>query len=350
MRRMICAGFYLKSVMNSEGHETLEKIFVSRGSKSLDAAKPEALDGVTAQETREAISHLMSYWQDYLRSTLLSLACEAVGGDPRLAQRVSIPLILVCGAFDVHDDIIDNSKLKNSRLTVLGKSGAELTLLAGDVLLIKGLTSITTPLLQEKVPNETVVAIMNVLRSLLIELTDGETLELRLRGRTDVTPEEYVKIMRIKAADGEAYTRIGATLGNGTAEEVEALAEYGRLLGLIVILRDDLTDTLDFEAELPHRLKHEHIPLPIIYAMNNPMARKIIEPLCQKSHFEKQDVKAIIQTAYEFGGFKSYEKLIRGLAQDCVKRLNVLPPTEAKKALKIIVNNCLPPSLSNLEF
>jgi len=329
---------------------TLEKIFVSRGSEPLGAASLEALEGVKARETVETISYLMSYWRDHLRSTLLSLACEAVGGNPRLAQRVSVPLILVCGAFDVHDDIIDNSKLKNSRLTVFGQSGKELTLLAGDVLLIKGLTSITTPLLQEEVPKETILAVMNVLRSLLLELTDGETLELRLRGRTDVTPEEYVETMRIKAADGEAYTRIGATLGNGTAEEVEALAEYGRLLGLIVILRDDLTDTLDFEVELPHRLRHEHIPLPIVYAMNNPMAREIIEPLCQKSHFEKQDVKAIVQTAYEFGGFKSYEKLIRGLAQDCVKRLNVLPQTEAKKALKSIVNNCLPPSLSNLEF
>jgi len=59
--------------------------------------------------------------------------------------------------------------------------------------------------------------------------------------------------------------RISAILGNGTQKEINSLAKFGRKLGKLIILGDDIIDMTDAK-ELLHRIKKEHLPLPIIFA------------------------------------------------------------------------------------
>jgi len=330
--------------------ENIREIFQSRGLSALTQAESWAKDSISNKTCRSALSHLMSYWKDYTRPALMSLACESVGGDAGSIKEFSSSLILVGAGIDIHDDIIDQSSRKMNRKTVLGTKGVEITLLLGDALLVEGLVSLAFHLVDQEGSSRKVKQILKVTKDLLLELSDAEAGELELRRKIDITPREYLRLTRMKSADMEAYMRIGAILGNGSEEELEAIARYGRSLGILIILRDDLADMLDFKEELPHRVKYEHLPLPILYAVKNPKYKKKIESLIRRSDIREEEAKQLLKTTYEAEGLVGFEKTIKRIARDCRKELSILPPSEARSILEIVVDVTVPPPLSDLEF
>ena len=70
---------------------------------------------------------------------------------------------------------------------------------------------------------EQIVVIIDIIKRTFFELGDAEALELQFRRRTYVSSENYLRVVRKKAADVEAHTRISAILGNGTKKDIEAL-------------------------------------------------------------------------------------------------------------------------------
>ena len=304
--------------------EQVEKILNERGSKALEAARNEILqEEIECKEAREALTYFMTqYWHNVFEPALLSLACEAVGGDPDITTPFSVPMILISGAIDIHDDIIDQSKNKGLRPTVLGKFGKDIALLAGDALLFKGF-KLLYEAVEKGIPAEKVTAILDIIKKTFFELGDAEALELRFRGRIDVTPEEYLYVVRKKAADVEAHTHISAIFGGGSKEEIEALREYGRLLGMMMILRDDLLDMIDFD-EAVHRFKKESLPLPILYAQQNLEIKPVLTSILQKKLMRKKDAKAILSTTEKAGGIDCFKKMMQELASNACESINLL--------------------------
>ena len=74
-------------------------------------------------------------------------------------------------------------------------------------------------------------------------MSEGELVEERLESSGDVTFDDYLKVIEYKTATAfEVAARIGAVIGGGTAEQVEALTAFGRNIGIAYQIRDDLTD------------------------------------------------------------------------------------------------------------
>jgi geranylgeranyl diphosphate synthase type I len=295
---MKCTQGKEKRVSEKNTVEKMQKLFQERGRKALEMAREEiSQEEMECKEVREALDYFMTqYWQDLARPTLLSLVCEAVGGDPDLTTPIAVSMILISGAMDIHDDIIDESKVKHKRSTIFGKFGKNIALLAGDALMFKGLLLLNQSL--ENTPRDKRRAIINTIREMFFQLGDAEALELKFRRRLDVTPEEYVRIVEKKAADVEAHTSIGAILGGGTKEEIETLGRYGRLLGMMIILGDDVMDSWDID-ELRHRIRKEHLPLPLLFALQNPKTKNTVTFLLSKREIIEQDLQTLIEIARE---------------------------------------------------
>ncbi len=325
-------------------YQQVTMLLAERGSKALEQARKEVLqEQIECKEVREALTYFMTeYWQDLSRPTLVSLACEAVGGDQKLATRMAVPMILISGAIDIHDDIIDQSKVKASRSTVLGMFGKEIALVAGDMLMVKGF-ELLCEALENDVPAEKAAAINLTIQKMLFELGDAEALELKFRRRTDITPEEYLSMVRKKAADVEAYTRVSAILGGVSTEEIEALGEYGRLLGTMVILKDDLADMTDLE-ELMHRIKMESFPFPVIYALQNREIESAISLILLKK-ITKGDVKSILAAVDKAKGLERVEKLMLTLAENAHNQLKIIKelPTKPRELLTLLLDAVLLP-------
>ncbi len=320
--------------------EQLLKLLEERGKKALELARKTVLEEkIESKEVQEALKYFMiEYWHDVTRPALLSLVCEAVGGDPDITTPIAISMTLISGAIDIHDDIIDQSETKGSRPTVFGKFGQNMALLVGDALLFKGF-NLLYKAVEKGVPAEQIAVISDIIKRTFFELGDAEALELQFRGRTDVTPEDYLCVVRKKAADVEAYTRISAIVGGGSVEEIEALGEYGRLLGMLVILRDDMIDMLDLEETI-HRIKKEHLSLVIVYALQKPEMNSILCSLLKKT-ITKKDAEKLSTFVDKAGGFIHMEECMNKLAEEAHIKIEKIKYN--RKYLALLVQGILLP-------
>jgi len=297
-----------------EAMKQIQKIFKERGTKALEMARKEILqEKIECKEATEALTYFMTqYWQDLVRPALLSMVCEAVGGNPELTTPIAIPLTLMSGAMDIHDDIIDQSKRKHGRPTVYGLYGKDIALLVGDALLFKGL-SLLNKATERGAPTEIMRVVMDIIKNSFFELGDAEAQELQFRGNLDVLPEEYLRVVRKKAADVEAHTRVGAILGGASPKKIEALGEYGRLLGMLIILRDDWIDVFDMEESLS-RIKNESLPIPILYGLQHPAIKDELRMILLKKTFTRKDSESIFEAIKKTDVPQKYTKLMSELA------------------------------------
>jgi len=240
-------------------------ILQEKGRVAVELAKRSVLGKrVEHAPLRDALRFFIEGWDDVLHPALVSLACEAVGGKPEATAKVGAALVLLAGCADIHDDVIDESVIKGSEQTVFGRFGKDLAILAGDALLLEGVY-----LLHEACENLEVtkkMAILDLVERAFFEISSAEAAETGLRGRIDIPGQQYLDIIRHKVAAGEAAARIGALIGDGTPEEVETLAEYGRVYGVLMSMRDEFIDVFE-QDELSNRVEKEVLPLPIILTL-----------------------------------------------------------------------------------
>jgi geranylgeranyl pyrophosphate synthase len=300
-----------KRLVGEKLSQYVQQLFEQKGKEASEAAKKailEEAERIRYEPVKEALKYLASYWTDTTRPALLSIACEAVGGSPKAADPIAAPLALICEAVDLHDDIIDQSVKKKNHLTLYGKFGKDLTLLIGDALLFKGFTMLNEA--ESQIPNGKMKKILHIMKTLFFELGEAETLELSFKHRLDVKPDEYLSMVRGKAADFEAYMRISAILANASEKETEVLAGYGRILGMLAILGDDNSDVFD-SNELMNRVSNEALPFPILLALHNVKLRGEILSVLQKREITRKDAKRILDLLHSKGIFETTGKYMR---------------------------------------
>jgi geranylgeranyl pyrophosphate synthase len=295
-----------------------QKLLNQKGHKALPLIRKAILEEkVESKEAQEALAYFADTWRDTSRAALLAMVCEAAGGKPELTMQIAVALSLISGGYNVHDDIIDLSKQKNGKATVFGKFGKNTALLIGDALILKGLTLLNKSLNDS--PKEKRLQILDIVNRMFFELGDAEILELQFRGRLDISPDRYMDVLRKKAADVEAHAWIGAIIGNASQRQVKAFSSYGRALGMLIILRDEFVDVLDLEEAI-HRYQKEHLPLPVIFALQNSEAKTCISKLISKS--VTQDAVMEIQKITKAArGFIQTQKLMKKTLKEALASL-----------------------------
>ncbi|MEM0356775.1 MAG: polyprenyl synthetase family protein [Candidatus Bathyarchaeia archaeon] len=268
--------------------EKLQEVFRERGKASYEIAKMEILkEKIGYKPVQEALQYFIEeLWHNFHHPTLLSLTCEAVGGNSRQTTKIGAAIVLLTGAADIHDDIIDGSLTKAFKPTVLGKFGVEIALLAGDALFLKGYE-----LLCDSCKNLTVKQknkVIQWVRRAFFDLGVAVAKETALKGKWDVNPKEYLDIIAMKAAIADVTARVGALIGGGRRKEIIALGKYGRTLGTLATIRDDFIDILE-PQELQNRVQNECLPLPFLYALQDQKARDKIIHMLEKDEFTDKD-------------------------------------------------------------
>jgi len=288
----------------------------ARSKKGLEFAKKIIQsENIGSKKLRDALDHYISNWNDITHPGLLAMACEAVCGDLQTAVRAQAAIALIAAAFDLHDDIIDKSTSKHRIPTVFCKFGEEIALLLGNAFLIEGFTLFDKSL--EDLDQEK-AKVLETLKQSLWEFGNAHALELSLRKRTDTSPEEYLEVVKMKAASIEGDMRIGAIIGGGTRKEVEALARYGRILGTLAMLREEFVDVFDAE-ELNQRIFNEYLPIPILYAMQDEVTKEKIQGLLAKGKVADNDVDILVDVIFEAKGVKKLRRSMRKLVTDATR-------------------------------
>lgn len=315
-------GSKINELFEKEGKETFKKVQETIFEENVEC-----------KEIQDAIKHFLSYRRIsfYVRPTLISLGCQAVGSNTKAVSDIAAPLVLMSGGMDIHDDILDNQKTQGSRLTVLGRFNKNIALLAGDALIFKGLMS-WNRLAHGKLSIRSFIEITKLLEKAFFEVGDGQALEASLKRQTDVDPEQYLQIARKKAADIEALLRIGTIIGNAQQHEIESLSEYGRCLGMLWILGDDVADIFNHK-EIKRRIKNGCLPLPLFYALRNPKFKSQIHEIIFKKKITKKDTETILQIVTESLGLEKTKKVMQGLIKKALRNATKFKNVENLKLL-----------------
>ena len=169
-----------------------------------------------------------------IRPLILLLSAESVGNCDENAYTAACAVELLHTESVIHDDIIDNETLRRRKDPFHIKYGYNTSILTGDFVL--GLIlNIASRINNPRIASE--------LSTTAMMMSDGEMIETRLESSEDVTFDDYLKVMEYKTATAfEAASKIGAILGGGTEDQILALAEYGKNVGIAYQIHDDLQD------------------------------------------------------------------------------------------------------------
>lgn len=312
--------------------EKVKKLLEERGRKAYEAAKEEILgEEIGYEPVRDALQYFIEeLWHNFQHPALLSLTCESVGGKPEDTTFIGAALVLLTGAADIHDDIIDQSETKGSKPTVFGKFGRDMALLVGDALLLKGFTLLSKAC--EGLPRKQGERIMELVREAFFEIGVAEAKEASFKANWDLAPEEYLDIIRMKAAIADVTARIGAIVGGGSSDEIKALGKYGRTLGILATIRDDYIDVFE-PYELKNRAKNECLPLPILYAFRDKKVKTNIINVLGKRELSEDDAHEIVEVITETKDIQALEKEIQVFLESGIKSLKGIKNREIEYTL-----------------
>lgn len=182
------------------------------------------------------------------RPLICFAACRAVGGNMELATSAAAAIEHFHTAALIHDDIADEAELRRGEPCLHLTEGIGLAINMGDLALslVNG-TVINDPLLSDAVKVRVVSELIEMTRRTI----EGQALDIGWArdGRYDITPEDYLVMATHKTAhySGAVPLAIGAIVGGGTEQQIEALRSYGLDTGLAFQIQDDLLNLIGSE-------------------------------------------------------------------------------------------------------
>ncbi len=200
-----------------------------------------------------------------LRPALVILSAKACGYTGKHHHELAAVVEFIHTATLLHDDVVDDSRMRRGRATANSTFGNAAAVLVGDFLYSRAF---------QMMVEVRDMRIMEVLADATNTIAEGEVMQLLHIHNADVTEQDYLRVIHSKTARlFEAAGRLGAIIA-GVAPALEgALAEYGMHLGTAFQLVDDI---LDYSGDLAQTgknlgddLAEGKATLPLIHAMRN---------------------------------------------------------------------------------
>lgn len=188
---------------------------------------------------REACRHAVLAGGKRVRPVLVVECARAIGGRDADAMPAAVALELVHAFSLVHDDLpaLDNDSMRRGKPTCHIAFGEAMAILAGDNLL-----ALATIAAAESPRNA--LAIQRALADATVRMINGQVYDT-LKGFPPVaTPAEQLELVHRNKTGAliECACRMGGLSADASGARLEGLVEYGRHLGLMFQIVDDLID------------------------------------------------------------------------------------------------------------
>ena len=311
----------------------LSMILQEKSARALaNARKNIQQEQLKSKQARDALSYYVENWHYIIHPGLISLSAEATQANSNAIVQAQTAMLFLSAAFDIHDDIIDQSSIKNGKPTLFGKFGNDIALLIGNAFFVKGFTALHD--LANFIPRANANEIFSIVQKAFFRMGDAHALEVEMRHREDVSLDDYWCMVDMKASAIQADFEIGALLGKATKGEIEAFSIYGHAIGELEILRDDFIDIFETE-ELLNRFENECPPIPILYAFQDSKTKSKIHGIIRKN-MSSEDADLIVDIIFNTKGVTKLRNEMQNLVDEATQALKRIRESATKSLLSTL--------------
>lgn len=206
------------------------------------------------KSVHQAMRHILFAGGKRVRPILALSAGEMVGGTINSILPCACALEFIHTYSLIHDDLpaMDNDDYRRGILTTHKKFGEAIAILAGDALLTEAFRLLSCEKVTKSFPPKVLIEVINevALAAGSGGMIGGQVVDMESEGREiDLPLLEYIHTHKTGALI-LVSVRMGAKLGGGKAEEIEALTKYGESVGLAFQITDDLLNIEGKKEEL----------------------------------------------------------------------------------------------------
>ena len=212
----------------------------------------------------ELSNHLINAGGKRLRPLLTLAASDLCNYSVASHIKLAAAIEFIHTATLLHDDVVDESFQRRGKPTANILWDNQSSVLVGDYLFSKSFQlMVETDSLQ----------VLSILADASSTISEGEILQLSAVKNIKTDESAYFKIIEGKtAALFAAATEVGAVISNVERKEADALANFGKALGISFQITDDLLDYVGSEEVLGKNIgddfKEGKVTLPLIKAIS----------------------------------------------------------------------------------
>jgi octaprenyl-diphosphate synthase len=236
----------------------------------------------------------------------------------------------------LHDDVVDEAKIRRGRSSANSLWGNQASILVGDYLYSKALYHAV------RLQNQRV---MDVLSETTTTMSEGEVLQLMHIQNAEITEADYFRLVECKTGVLiSASCRLGAIISKAPISQEDALTAYGKKLGLAFQITDD---TLDYAADqrqlgkvLGKDLDEGKVTLPLIYLIRkaDQEEKEHIRSILLADTVSEDDLTYTLGLMEKYGAVDEALNLAQSLSNESKAALAVFPESMPRQALMALAD------------
>ncbi len=277
----------------------------------------------------DASIHLLQAGGKRIRPVFALLSAKFGDYNIERMKNIAVPLELIHMGSLVHDDVIDNSNMRRGRETVKAQWNNRVAMYAGNFIFARALeyvTSIDNPLAHQ------------ILAKTMVELVNGEVIQIEDKFRLDQTLKDYFRrIKRKTALLIESSCELGAVVSGADEKTVRHLKRYGYFVGMSFQIVDDILDFTATDKQLGKPagsdLLQGNVTLPILLMKDDPQLVPFLQKISlgELSEEDRQEMLAYVRKS---DSIKEASKISNLYLQKALKEVEALPNHPMKKKLR----------------
>lgn len=235
----------------------------------------------------------------------------------------------------VHDDIIDDAKVRRGTETIQSKYGKDYAVYIGDYLFCACFRLLAS---------EGSLQSIKIDSKAMSRICLGEIEQLNSKFSEKLSVKNYLS--RISGKTAELFSLsmyIGAAESNCSEKLCREFWNIGHNIGMAFQIIDDILDYTGTDESIKksamNDIKQGIFTLPFIIAFRND--KKKIEPYMKKEVFDDEDVYEIIKLVRENNGVEKAKEIALKYTNKAFKRINKLPDNDYKKILIEVIEGLL---------
>lgn len=263
---------------------------------------------------RESMNYSLTAGGKRLRPLLVIASAEAFGGSREAALPVACAVEMVHTYSLIHDDLpaMDDDDYRRGKLTNHKVYGEAVAILAGDALLTHAFHSVVQAGRRHGVSSDALLSIVEELSEMsgARGMVGGQIADMSgEQGMTGIEELEYIHLH--KTADLIIFSLLaGGRIGGADKNQLEALRQFGRDLGLAFQIQDDILDLIGDESKMGKKTQsdvaQEKVTYPFFIGM-------------EASQLQVEKLTASAKKALKEGGIPDSSRLLE-IADYLMKR------------------------------